>query len=452
MGSRFVHVCALLIACLIPPPAQANDSFARVGAGGLTLIKNQQVRMLEEVLEISTKSIRVNYRFLNESQHDIKATVAFPTPPQFFARTECEGVPDDYFDITVDGKVVRSKVELRAKMAGHDVTHALRLLGLTDKQLFSRSRACWDMPDVLDTLTRTQKTAINLLAKAWRADQRWDIVATYYWDQVFPAGREVKVQHQYDPHAGSIYVNPTSSSPFDITNVPTASTVGTEEIRKLSEACVDEAIVSAIASRAKEVGLGKSARWVTVSLADVEYILGTGRNWKGPIGKFTLRIKKDSADQIVSLCFPGKPKKIDPLTIEFSERNFTPQDKLIIYYYSVGASIHIKPATIFTEAPESVSVRHTIEISGGMAITGFADSIDSVNQYIRNLTQAGLSSVRLIASRHVTACEVPWLQFKLEIPGNPGNFGRPTPLPELAAITVRKEGQLQRCITPFQPL
>ena len=61
--------------------ARANDSMARVGAGGIRLIKSEHIRMLEEVLEISTKTVSVTYRFLNESAHDIRTTVAFLMPP-----------------------------------------------------------------------------------------------------------------------------------------------------------------------------------------------------------------------------------------------------------------------------------------------------------------------------------------------------------------------------------
>ena len=74
-----------------------------------------------------------------------------------------------------------------------------------------------------------------------------------------------------------------------------------------------------------------------VSLSDIEYVLGTGRNWAGSIQDFTLRIKKQTPDQLVSLCFPGTPKRIDPLTLEFNHKDFVPQDKLVVYFYSFHA-------------------------------------------------------------------------------------------------------------------
>jgi hypothetical protein len=104
------------------------------------------------------------------------------------------------------------------------------------------------------------------------------------------------------------------------------------------EACIDEstrkAVVKKVNAHAKT-----GASMVDVYLQDVEYILGTGRNWKGPIRDFKLRIKKDSADQLITLCFPGKSKKINPLVIEFTRSNFVPQDKLIVYFITVGRSL-----------------------------------------------------------------------------------------------------------------
>ena len=55
--------------------------------------------------------------------------------------------------------------------------------------------------------------------------------------------------------------------------------------------------------------------------------------WKGPISDFRLIIKKDSADQLVSLCFPGQPKKIGN-SIVFSIRDFVPADDLVVYFIS----------------------------------------------------------------------------------------------------------------------
>ena len=100
------------------------------------------------------------------------------------------------------------------------------------------------------------------------------------------------------------------------------------------EACFDQGLHNVIQHRVKSLA-DHSTNDVWVWLKEVEYILGTGRNWKGPIADFKLIIKKDSPDQLVSLCFPGKPKRIGDTEIEFAQLNFIPQDKLVVYFYNV---------------------------------------------------------------------------------------------------------------------
>jgi hypothetical protein len=68
--------------------------------------------------------------------------------------------------------------------------------------------------------------------------------------------------------------------------------------------------------------------------------LGTGRNWKGPIGEFKPRLKKGIPEEIVSACLPGQPKKLSPTLYEFTERNFVPDDRLVVYFYDVDKDMH----------------------------------------------------------------------------------------------------------------
>ena len=77
---------------------------------------------------------------------------------------------------------------------------------------------------------------------------------------------------------------------------------------------------------------------VYLRLRDIEYVLGTGRNWRGPIGDFRLVIRKESPDQIVSLCFPGKPTRTSATTLEFNHTNFVPQDKIVVYFYDIQSN------------------------------------------------------------------------------------------------------------------
>lgn len=59
----------------------ANDGFGALGAGGIIIGKTNDIAMAKEVLDISYDKIKVDYEFVNESNHDIIETIVFPMPP-----------------------------------------------------------------------------------------------------------------------------------------------------------------------------------------------------------------------------------------------------------------------------------------------------------------------------------------------------------------------------------
>ncbi|MFH0825218.1 MAG: DUF4424 family protein, partial [Pseudomonadota bacterium] len=120
----------------------ADDSTARFGAGGIEFLKSDDIRMVEEVLEVSTKAVRVRFCFLNQSDRDICTTVAFPLPPYppFFANGP-SGVSNpasimEAFKVQVAGRQVPTQYDRKAVVAGVDVTDQLRASGLSEGQIF----------------------------------------------------------------------------------------------------------------------------------------------------------------------------------------------------------------------------------------------------------------------------------------------------------------------------
>ncbi len=306
----------------------ANDSLARVGAGGLTLLKTDNIQMVQEILEISPTKIRVHYRFLNESKQDIKTIVAFPMPPYgfnpgFSAGRENEKPLED-FHVWVDGKELETKTDrVATSFDGIDITDNLRKIGLSDEQIFETFGDC-DVNDktmeIKCGLSEHQEAAIAKLINERRGENRWKVAETAYWEQAFPAGKEIEVVHEYKPFVGMRY------SYYDIPS------------EKGVDVCMDSKTLKAIANK-HDKSHNEIEGKDPISLGEVEYILGTGRNWKGPIGNFKLIIKKELPGDIVSLCFPGKPLKASPTTIEFSQVNYIPQDKLIVFFYSFDKNI-----------------------------------------------------------------------------------------------------------------
>ena len=313
--------------------AIANDSIARIGTGGITFLKTEDVRMAQEVLEISTEAIRVKYRFQNESDKDIQATVAFPMPAYGWnsgeSADETNVKPLRPFTTKVNGHSVVTTIAKKAVINEQDVTSVFRKIGLTDKQIFETFSHCPGEDDKrfeLCGLTQKQEAALEKLGD-------WKVSETVLWEQVFPANAEVEVLHEYAPFVGGSYTVPFQKRFGYVSGVLVKG--------ERAEACVDDGTRNAIERKVKLLAEG-GADQVWVSLAEVEYILGTGRNWKGPIGDFKLRIIKDSPDQVISLCFPGKPQRVSNTVFEFARTNYDPQDKLIVYFYSIGASSQVK--------------------------------------------------------------------------------------------------------------
>ena len=321
--------------------AAANDSKARVGAGGITLVKSEHIRMLEEVLEISMKTVSVTYRFRNESDRDVTTTVAFPMPPYVWTGGElmwdANQKPVSTFVAFVDGTLVPTKTITRALVGDVDVTEELHRAGLSDMAIQTFAGCHGEVVDeegtmkTVSDLTPRQKKLVRRLNREGGPCPEWKVASTLVWEQTFPAHREVLVEHRYAPFVGSMYHAPyqkgreyAASDAYPLAE----AAAGTDE------ACLDAATKKTIDGRIKALAEA-GEEMVYVTLHDVEYILGTGRNWKGSIGKFTLRIRKESPDQLVSLCFPGKPREVDAEELEFVENDYVPQDKLVVYFYDV---------------------------------------------------------------------------------------------------------------------
>lgn len=323
----------------LSPIAYANDTTARVGAGGITFLKNEEIRLLQEELEISTKSVMVLYKFRNESNADIRTTVAFPMPTYGWnpgeSALDANEKPLIPFKVWVNDQEISTKTNRRALIGGLDITEQLRNLGLSEKQIFQTFGDC-EIEGC--KVNKVLQEKISKLASNGEIFPQWKIAETIYWEQVFPKGKEIQIKHKYSPFVGYSYNYPFQDKWLNVRNVIPAASDRNANPKDRKEACIDEATRKAVINKVNAL-VKHGATMVDVYLQDVEYVLGTGRNWKGPIGDFKLRIKKESADQLVTLCFPGKAKIVSPLIIEFTQTNFVPQDKLIVYFIDVGKSL-----------------------------------------------------------------------------------------------------------------
>jgi len=287
----------------------ANDTMMVLGAGGLVPLKTTTVAMESEDLEISPTGIRVHYVFRNASAKDVTATVGFPLPllkgldlsasPITLPDKNADNFVD--FAVTADGKPVATQLELKA-LEGKDVTAELKKYGLSASLLTGA--------DAIAKLTDAQKQALTKAGLLQGPDfpqpgaPQWNMQATYYWTQVFPAKSTVDVVHTYKPVVGGSYL-PKSEN-------------GDPSMKKF---CGTAATAKAIA--AQQASYAGGADDIAVYQREVEYVLKTANNWSGPIGKFHLTVKLDSADEVMSTCFAGL-KQTSPTTFEATQTNFRP--------------------------------------------------------------------------------------------------------------------------------
>lgn len=328
----------LLVGCLLVlrvPQAWANDGVGSVALGEVTLGKTDNIAMQREVLEIGWKEIRVDYDFVNESDQDVTETIVFPLPDYGAeGRVTAAFVGQPYgFKLEVDGKSVpfRTHVEAvsREVRTGKTrvVTGQLRSLGLSDRQI---ALYHW-MPEYLlpnlkplpqgkvPGLTSRQVTLLKQhglfddpIPDVMDGGPNWVVKVTYTWRQTFPARRKVHVHHRYTPFI--------TSGIWDTYR---------EEQDMVSRYCADEAFLKVWR---REMKPGKRATYPELPGTSVSYILKTANTWKDGIRDFTLRIRKSRPQEIVSLCFPGTPRRVNATTLEFRHTNFRPRRDLEVYF------------------------------------------------------------------------------------------------------------------------
>lgn len=325
---KWKSIAALATAALGASPALANDSSAELRQGGLVLVKNPGVEMRSEDLSISPKAVRVRYRFLNTTGRDQSVTVAFPMPD-----ITTTG-PDDNlaipgqdplnflgFSTRVDGRPVAAKVEQKAIKGGVDRSDYLRKLGVPLAPHLAQTGKALDR---LPKATQNELIRIGMAVpdeyndgKGWERHMApaWTLKTTYYWTQVFPAGREVSVEHAYAPSVGETSGTSLESDWF----------LTSPDYRKVrAKYCIDNDFMAAVA-RAKKARGDRQ----TFFEKRIEYVLSSGANWKAPIADFRLTVDKGHEAALVSFCMDGV-RKTGPTSFEVRKTGFRPSRDLAI--------------------------------------------------------------------------------------------------------------------------
>lgn len=322
MTTAFTALSIGLAALLAPlAGASANDTTAELAAGGLVLTRTADIEMRSEDLYVSADEIRVTYRFFNRAAQDRTVTVAFPMPDvtlDFIGGLSAVPHPgtENFLDFSTkaDGQPVATEVEVKAFGNGVDQTALLRKLGVP---LYPDAE--YDGLTALPKAQRDELIGLGLAAinefnsgQGWEqhVSPTWTLKTTYHFQQTFPAGREVVIEHRYTPAAGES-VGSVIGSPY---------APGTPEYADdLRTYCIDQGFLAAVGQAKAKAGKDG----MPFSEQRVSYILTTGANWAAPIKDFRLVVEKGDARNLVSFCAEGV-KKISPTQFEVRKTDFTP--------------------------------------------------------------------------------------------------------------------------------
>ena len=310
--------CFALIAA-----ALANDSTAGFDVGGLVFVQNDQVAMVSEDLFLSPRVVRVRYEFLNKGSQDVRLLVAFPLADLHIEADGDVSIPSDDpdnpfgFTTTFDGRTLPVQAHRYAFAAGVDRAALLSSLGIP---LAPHLQATRDAIAKLPPARIGELTRLGLVTtleydagQGWQVDYvpAWTLRTTYTWEATFPAGKPVVVEHSYTPSVGA------SAG----TGVLAPTLAGQYRERY----CVDESFERAVRKAAPESD-GYGVPFMEQTLG---YVLTTGRNWAGPIGRFHLVVDKGAPGNLVSFCGEGVVKT-SPTTFEMTAADYWPARDLAV--------------------------------------------------------------------------------------------------------------------------
>ncbi|MGP1281770.1 MAG: DUF4424 domain-containing protein [Parasphingopyxis sp.] len=304
-------------------PAGANDSTAETATGGLVLTRSDSIDMLSEDLYVSMDEVRVRYVFRNRDAEDIRTLVAFPMPVHDLSEERYGDVAfPSGFETRVDGAPVEMQVERRARLGDADHSALLTSLGvpLSPGEDYLSLVAALDALDLADQARLAELGLVEIdeydagrgverhLAPMWRVEENW------YWEQHFPAGRDLVVEHRYRPGVGGSVDVSLALPEFR------ESDYGRQTI---ADYCVDANFLAGLDR------MRSSGRYLALTERRLAYILTTGGNWRAPIGDFRLVVDKGAPENIVSFCGEGV-RKISPTQFEMRHRNWRPERDLSV--------------------------------------------------------------------------------------------------------------------------
>jgi hypothetical protein len=136
-------------------------------------------------------------------------------------------------------------------------------------------------------------------------------------EKIFPAGKEIEVTKEYIPEIKRYVQN---------------------LLRE--DGCPDEGSQKGIDRLILE---NKKRGYTSNVIAErIQYPFAFETKLVKAIKELRLQLNKGETNRMVSLCFPGKPKKVSPTEYVFTQSDYIPQDVLTVYFVEVAKGIEIE--------------------------------------------------------------------------------------------------------------
>jgi hypothetical protein len=315
MSCRSIFPASLLVLLGTTVGVLANGAISEFPAGGVVFKHSREISIAREDLEIGWDRIRVHYVFESSASRPIERTIGFPT-----ARISLDDSPDGIenrsaaahgsdtrnymaFEVRVDGKPFEPTLHEYAWSGDTNITRKLHDMGVP---------AFVAGAEMLKKLARLPEATVQKLVQEKLAEPdgdslipQWQYQTVYEWRQTFRPGR-TEVDISYTPLIGG-------RSDYEY-YYP-----GHEGARLY---CFDDATKQKLA-KIKSPLAGPEP-------FTVGYILGTARNWNGPIGAFRLEIVEKNS--FSSFCAPdGLKSEGDGKS--WSAQDFVPRSDLKILFF-----------------------------------------------------------------------------------------------------------------------
>jgi hypothetical protein len=319
-------VLFLIIIISFSCPAYANDGYAGHTAEGLVFSKTDGISMEKETLSITEERIDVGYAFKNLTDKDIHATIAFPIPDIVCDWFTNPHYPDN-FEASVNGEKIILRKETKAIVTdnygefwwqkkftkGEDVTEVLsdNDVPLDCRTIAEFSKSYEELQNhklspVYEKLVKMGLACCDPLDDPPGVDYRTRI--KYYWEQTFPAGQTLEINHSYSPSLG------TWNGFYDsMTELKT-------QIDKYKPFYEKHFEKEAKADKFK----------YRTGFTYLDYTLVTANTWHGPINEFRLILP--STGRLIVTTMDG-PFELVNGNLEIHKKNYSPAEDLTVYFF-----------------------------------------------------------------------------------------------------------------------